>query len=1803
MAIKTYVTGSSTLTVADNDTTVFGGTAGSEKVKILAGVTGAVLDANIEKIDLAGNLADYKFAFVAGVGTQIQNATGAVIVTIPSLNQDAVVAFADGSAKLTQTGATAFSLGNQAIGTTAAAITTASLGTAFDATVKSSVTSSTSTTGVVGTQLKTTQDDLVGTAGDDLFQAFIFDNSNTLQSGDKIDGGAGTDTLFADIGNSQKFAITPVTANVENIKLRAEAISTDSTDNNTASTSEVQIDAQRTVGVNYWEDNNSRADLLIEDIRILPSQITKDITIAMVETDPGHVDYGVYFDQYSLRAQSNSSSTLTIELADTRSLVNNGPALKDNPYWGFKFLLNGKEETVTSDAIDNAQSYAELLVAVRAAVAANPDLAGVTVDLGSEVTRSDTLSGQTFRVTPLILKSSSGALSVVASGDAWLAKNGVPASSGLHTYMTTAVAASTDKVTSKVILDDVGRGSTGGDLVIGGLSVGDTSTSLGVERFEIEVRDNSKLQTINSTNNTLQEVTIVNGPTSSNSFAYVNTVKDSGNLTVNGDVIAPKGNSNIDTIVAPASVSAQAGTTTRAAATDTNYGTGIDTALPGSQAQHNAYGFSDVRLIDASAFKGKLAFTAEITDRAIAKYTNLVDTQTDTAVETRSVGNNGFGTGSIANFEYTGGQNDDTIVVDIDAKVAASRSTMVVGREDFTFNVNGGAGDDAITVRLVGNTLVGGNENWYDNQNINSNVTLSGGDGNDTIRKPGAGNVSISGGTGDDAIYADNSGVQQAITYNEGRATWVFNAVDVDVNNLQSQAAASVKAVNAQLTVNFEGIPSKTITIANSKDSLTNVTITDLHINQAIKQAINTDPVLSKLLVAEDGAGHSLVVRSLIDGEIVSANDLSVAFSSTALTPSQSALTGASAVTLFNAATITSTALGDGYVSTLGVSATNTANNNGVTSVGGNAQSNVLTGADSITSSDNTIEGGAGNDVIVLGTTAGNNELNSSNDVVKFAPGFGSDTIVHFDGSNGVGRDFLDFTGLFTPSATAPAPALASVTTDRSITVGGAITVPAGSSEKTEVEKLFAAANSQAQEHVYVVVNAKNVGNVYTITDPSGASNAVATLQGSINLAKDASGYGNWAAANFGTGITKTYSGADANTSTSTGTGTTVNTINGIGSFKGTAAAEKISGSAGNDVIVGMRGDDTINAGAGSDNVVLLGNYDAQDYAAIGGDIAGWNNGISKDGADRIPNTADDLAARLVFKGTVNGENINPTDVDTLTTYGAIDLTQATITGFEQFVFNSNVALKASQIQQLGTTGKITVNGAGSHLIVVQNDLAAGQTLNLDNIVVATGGNVSVTTQAASANVGTVTTAGTYVAPTTVSLSSSASTINEGQSVTYTATLSSALTTATTVPYTVTGTGITTADFGGAALTGNITIPAGATTGTVTFNAANDTTTEGNETLAIALGTASNGVTAGTTTTASTVIVDTSTTVAALPTIALTATPASVNEGSAITYVATLSAIATAPVTVPVTLSGTGITTADFTGLSALATTITVPAGSTNSSVTVTTAADAITEGNETLVATLGSVTGYTAGTATASTTIVDSSIAPGTSTVNLSASAASINEGQSVTFTATLSSAATSAVTVPYTLSGTGITTADFTPALSALTGNITIAAGSTTGTVTLTAANDTTTEGNETLTATLGTVTGYTAGTSSVSTTIVDTSLTGAGFNGNLTAAGTATATSSADIFKLVGGTTSGYETTIKGGFNYLTDKIQVPVGTTNPSALAGGVNNVADGAVDLTWSNNGNLVIIHLTGVDANTEVAMQANAVSSTVFGTY
>ena len=149
--------------------------------------------------------------------------------------------------------------------------------------------------------------------------------------------------------------------------------------------------------------------------------------------------------------------------------------------------------------------------------------------------------------------------------------------------------------------------------------------------------------------------------------------------------------------------------------------------------------------------------------------------------------------------------------------------------------------------------------------------------------------------------------------------------------------------------------------------------------------------------------------------------------------------------------------------------------------------------------------------MIVLGTTVGATAAASSNETIVIGTSFGNDTVVNFDDS-GFGQDYFDFTALKGTTLTA------AYTTDKSITIQAATTLATSATvtEKAAIETLFNANNATAQDHVFLSVNADNVASVYTVADAAGAANAVATLQGTIDLGDHtASAWTSLTAANF----------------------------------------------------------------------------------------------------------------------------------------------------------------------------------------------------------------------------------------------------------------------------------------------------------------------------------------------------------------------------------------------------------------------------------------------------------------------------------------------------------------------------------------------------------------------------------------------------------------------------------------------------------------------------------------------------------------
>ena len=207
------------------------------------------------------------------------------------------------------------------------------------------------------------------------------------------------------------------------------------------------------------------------------------------------------------------------------------------------------------------------------------------------------------------------------------------------------------------------------------------------------------------------------------------------------------------------------------------------------------------------------------------------------------------------------------------------------------------------------------------------------------------------------------------------------------------------------------------------------------------------------------------------------------------------------------------------------------------------------------------------------------------------------------------------------------------------------------------------------------------------------------------------------------------------------------------------------------------------------------------------------------------------------------------------------------------------------------------------------------------------------------------------------------------------------------------------------------------------------------------------------------------------PTYALTSSTLTANEGGNVTFTLQTTNVA-AGTSLPYTLSGTGITAADVAGglLSGMVTINSSGVGT----VTVTLASDAATEGGETLRMTIGSNLAHR------DVTVNDTSTAPLQPTYALAASAATVNEGSTVSFTLTTTHLAAGTV-INYALSG--ITADDL--ASGTLTGSF-IVNDQGLGTIMVALKADQLTEGAETLTVNLS------GNLASAQTTVQDTSTT---------------------------------------------------------------------------------------------------------------
>jgi hypothetical protein len=764
-------------------------------------------------------------------------------------------------------------------------------------------------------------DNLTGTSGDDTFEAIVSVNqngeqTNQLQTGDRLNGGNGFDTLDATVQDASALNGRPVaevvlrTWDVEHLMINAEQANDSSDDDS------VELDLERAYGVEKITSSFSDADLTVYNVNTLgdggPTDATNgldngrptaSIELCMDHTAGDNVlfcasDFEVYFDaDYLIPGEPTNETVLVLQIMDIDNNFLTSQPLLTNPYDRIFINLPGVPSgsdpvvivTPSSFTDTGIAAYQKLAQSIQAGLnAAGLSTWQVSVGTTFSVVDPDGDPGGSSLITgwEIIITDPSG--TPLNPGDVTFGASGqIPAQTDYQKEIIIDRETTTDLITSILCVNKVGQGGEGGDFVVGSMSTG------GIERFILEVEgydagtggvnvdQDSSLASLATTNNTLREVILW-------------AASD-----VTADIVI--GNGNTEGVV-PNMGNYYNVSWDEAREYDEEYcGNLYPDGNPCDLTDTRNNAMRDVQLFTAAGAQGRAALPsavdvtlwAHLSDAFTGKYLDLMDDDADPKADN-----------IIATYLFSGG--NDTLNMNISKSNFAFQGAAT--REDFAFYADMGNGNDTVLFQIGdgqfgepygeytnGNVDVvdgsleelaqvfGSSANWYTNHMLNDNVTIVTGNGRDFVHTWGSTAANIHLGAGDDIAYTDNSGGgyggkrpaemgEYGSDFNCCRATWVFNAQSEkgdapEVNDLLSFGRASItNAVNVSLFVHYQDLLVQ-VEVGDSWGSVNGVTISDLTINQAIKDAINNHPALSAFLEAKDGPSGTLLVLSKVDGK------------------------------------------------------------------------------------------------------------------------------------------------------------------------------------------------------------------------------------------------------------------------------------------------------------------------------------------------------------------------------------------------------------------------------------------------------------------------------------------------------------------------------------------------------------------------------------------------------------------------------------------------------------------------------------------------------------------------------------------------------------------------------------------------------------------------------------------------------------------------------------------------------------------------------------------------------------------------
>lgn len=289
-------------------------------------------------------------------------------------------------------------------------------------------------------------------------------------------------------------------------------------------------------------------------------------------------------------------------------------------------------------------------------------------------------------------------------------------------------------------------------------------------------------------------------------------------------------------------------------------------------------------------------------------------------------------------------------------------------------------------------------------------------------------------------------------------------------------------------------------------------------------------------------------------------------------------------------------------------------------------------------------------------------------------------------------------------------------------------------------------------------------------------------------------------------------------------------------------------------------------------------------------------------------------------------------------------------------------------------------------------------------------------------------------------------------------------TSALTVRFAVSGSATSGSDF--TSIGTQVVIPAGASSAPISIAPLNDTAVEGNETVTITISTDAAYIRAASSAdyTGTINILDDD-----IPTVTVAATDSAAAEagGDTGTFVVTRTGSTAQPLTVNYALTGSAHHGVDYVPLPGV---LTIPAGSSVGSVTVTPIDDGLGEPQQTVVFQIRSAPAYVVGASSnATVNIADNSDVPVVLFGVVDGTAAEPSDTGAFRFTTTGTGSGN--ITVRYTVTGTATAGTDYTE----LSGSLSIGRN-TTATVTVTPLDDSELEGYETVTVTIDADAAYT-------------------------------------------------------------------------------------------------------------------------------